>query len=413
MQLRVFAPLANRSTYRRWAGLILGGALLMPYMMVADLALSGVRDTDPAVGAASLADPVTFLAVLPVVAVTGLVLPIRAMSISAARLLFGVRLEAHEAEAQTWPQRWRTATWFTVLAGLGGVVSGLTLAMVPFAIWLCVVPFTGDVLVDGPLAAQTGWAAAWMLPVGLAIVPALIYVVAGAGAVLARLAPVVLGPTPEDRLAAAERRSSRLAERNRLARELHDSVGHALSVVTVQAAAAGRVLSADPEFAHRALGAIEDSARGALEDLDYVLGLLREEDAPDALEPTLAALDDLVRSTGLSVRYDVVGPVDQVPRTVSREAYRVVQEGLTNALRHGDSSAGAGLRVAVVDEHLEVEMTNTVTGRPIRVRLGGGRGLRGMRERVELLRGDFDAGEVDGQWRLRARFPLRASGVRP
>ena len=88
-----------------------------------------------------------------------------------------------------------------------------------------------------------------------------------------------------------------LAERNRLARELHDSVGHALSIVTVQAGAAGRVLGGDPEFARQALTAIETSARNGLRDLDHVLGLLRDDAASRAPTPTLADLQRLVDSS--------------------------------------------------------------------------------------------------------------------
>ena len=115
----------------------------------------------------------------------------------------------------------------------------------------------------------------------LALVP-LVWVAAGAGALLARLAPVLLGPTPAERIAI-------LAERNRVARELHDSVGHALGVVSIQAAAAERVLDRDPAFAREALRHIAASARDGQRDLDHVLGLLREE--PSAPAPDLGDLD--------------------------------------------------------------------------------------------------------------------------
>lgn len=309
--LRLSAPLRSRLTYRRWSGLIVGGALVMPYLMVGDLvttAWSGQGSRS----LLALVDPGVFLAALPVIAVTGLVLPIRAVAISAARALFGVHLDVPESDARTWPQRWRTAAWFTALLGLGGVVSGLTLALLPFAAWLVTYPLTGDWLGGASEARMPGgWPAAWTVPLGLLVPPLLAYAVAGAGAVLGRMAPPLLGPTPEDRLAAAERRSEQLAERNRLARELHDSVGHALSVVTVQAAAGGRVLDTDPAFARRALAAIEESARGALEDLDYVLGLLREEEADSAPEPTLDDLGDLLGATGLQADVRIDGPMPQ------------------------------------------------------------------------------------------------------
>ncbi|TMR19116.1 histidine kinase [Nonomuraea turkmeniaca] len=105
-----------------------------------------------------------------------------------------------------------------------------------------------------------GWVAALWAVGGLALLAALVAMAAGAGALLARLAPVLLGPTPSERLAAAEEHARTLAERNRLARELHDSVGHALSVVTLRAAAAGQVLDHDPATARSALAAMRATA---------------------------------------------------------------------------------------------------------------------------------------------------------
>ena len=166
---------------------------------------------------------------------------------------------------------------------------------------------------------------------------------------LARWAPELLGPTPEDRLAAAEARAADLAVRNRLARELHDSVGHALSAVTLQASAARRVLDSDPEFVREALAAIEDTTRRTVGELDAVLGVLRDADSPGgapglrrlasapAPAPTLAAdLDGLLRRTragGLRVAAAVEADPEALPPLVSREAYRIVQEALSNALR--------------------------------------------------------------------------------
>ena len=110
-----------------------------------------------------------------------------------------------------------------------------------------------------------------------------VYAVAGLGALAATMAPVLLGPSPADRIAALEARERRLAERNRLARELHDSVGHALTATTLQAGAARAVFDSDPEFARRALAAIEEVGRTAMDDLDHVLGVLR--DAGDTDRP--------------------------------------------------------------------------------------------------------------------------------
>jgi signal transduction histidine kinase len=324
-----------------------------------------------------------------------------------------------------------------------------------------------------------GWAAA-----GLALLAALVAMAAGAGELLARLAPVLLGPTPAERLAAAEEHARTLAERNRLARELHDSVGHALSVVTLQAAAAGRVLDRDPATARTALVAIEQSARTALEDLDHVLGVLRDDrdtrgnrngrddregressdlregrqgrdtsssasgragggdgsggggrggrsghghafpddDDRTALAPqaTLADLGELVATSGARVRQEV-GDLSGVPALVSREAYRLLQEALTNAIKHGEGPVH--LTAAVKGDDLRLEVINGCTaGTRDHTRDGGGarargrerartggRGVAGMHERVRLLRGDLDAGPTETGWRVSARLPLRSS----
>jgi signal transduction histidine kinase len=257
-------------------------------------------------------------------------------------------------------------------------------------------------------------------PLGLAALLALLLLNAGAGALLARCAPVLLGPTPAERLAAAERRSLVLAQRNRLARELHDSVGHALTAVTIQAGAARRVLHRDPAFAEEALLAIEEVARAAVGELDTVLGILREDaddgrpadGARDATGPTLAALDPLIRQLGLAGVPVVArtGPgVAALPDALSREAYRIVQEGLTNVLRHA-GSVPATLTLDIDQGRLTVELTNPMgAARPSRP--GGGRGLRGVAERAAARGGGCESGRTaDGSgWRLAVWLPVGAA----
>ncbi|MEV5890208.1 sensor histidine kinase [Nonomuraea fuscirosea] len=426
----------RRNLPRRWACLILGGALLMPYMMVGVL-ISGVVRGRPA----DLLLPLevgVFVAMLPVVAVTGLFLPVRALELNAAQGLLGARVETPPRQAgRSWQERRRTAAWFTLHLGVGGVVSGCTLAIVPFTMFTLALPFTGGTRMLGMDVAPGLPAAAWALA-GLALLAALVVLAAGAGELLARLAPVLLGPTPSERLAAAEERARTLAERNRLARELHDSVGHALSVVTLQAAAAGKILDRDPGTARTALAAIEHSARSALEDLDHVLGVLRHgeeprspaaperdhrekalgsspdsaalEQAPDreagrrAPQATLADLGTLVDASGAEVHQDV-GDLSGVPAMVSREAYRIMQEALTNAIRHGRGPVR--LTAAVEDGELRLEVAND--GRRGSATRTGGRGVAGMRERVRLLRGDLQAGPTETGWQVTARLPLRSS----
>lgn len=230
---------------------------------------------------------------------------------------------------------------------------------------------------------------------------------AAAGALLARQAPVLLGPTPADRLAAAERRATELAERNRLARELHDSVGHALSAVTLQAGAARRVLDSDPGFVREALAAIEETTRRTVGELDSVLGLLRQDDdnTTQLDGPTLDTLDGLLARSGVPVSLSADGDLAAVPAPVSREAYRIVQEGLSNALRHAGASP-VTLWIALRGEELEIMMENPLPDTAPVVRPGGGRGVRGIAERAALLGGRAQAGAQGAVWLLCARLPL-------
>jgi signal transduction histidine kinase len=239
----------------------------------------------------------------------------------------------------------------------------------------------------------------------------LLHAASTGGAALARLAPRVLGPTRTERmaaeLAAAHAAERALAERNRLARELHDSVGHALTITTLQAGAAARVLHTDPAFVATALDAIAEAGRAALADLDHVLGLLRDEGGGDrAPQPDLGDLDALVdgaRSAGVPVELRREGATGVVPRAVSREAYRIVQEGFTNALRHA-GPVPVDVRVTVTADAVELELTNPLVAGT--ARHGGGRGIAGMRERVSVLRGELSAGPDGGRWRVAARLPV-------
>ncbi|MFI6316157.1 sensor histidine kinase [Nonomuraea sp. NPDC050556] len=389
-----------RVLFRRWAGLILGGALLMPYMM-AGVLIAGVSNGGDLL--LPMQVPI-YLASIPVIALTGLFLPVRAFEVSAAQGLFGAQVEPPRTK-RTWQERRRTSAWFTLHLAIGGLVSGFTLAIVPFAIWTWTLPFFGNPSgVTGTHIDPGLGALPWSLA-GLAFLVLLTFMAAGGGLLLAKTAPRLLGPTPAERLAAAEDQARTLAERNRLARELHDSVGHALSVVTLQAAAAGRILDRkeDPDPTVRgALTAIEQSARSALEDLDHVLGVLREGDGTRQPQATLADLDALITSSGAEVITDI-SDLSPVPAVVSREAYRIVQEALTNAIKHGEGPVR--LAAAVRGEDLELQVSNRTAGANGH---GGGRGIHGMRERVRLLRGDLEAGQADGQWMVSVRLPLRS-----
>lgn len=394
----------------RWVHLILGGALLMPYWLLGSVFVGPLAGADGMFTNSLTVQFGSYAVALPLAAVTALFPLTRPMSVAAARLLCGVPPDRFaEGPAKSRAAKVRTAGWFTLHLGLGGLISGASLALPPFAVTTMLLPFSAALRhwVRAPAWLDRPWVLALAPVAGIAMLVALAACAAGAGALLARQAPVLLGPTPADRLAAAERRAAELAQRNRLARELHDSVGHALSAVTLQASAARRVLDRDPAFVREALTAIEETTRRTLGELDTVLGLLRQEDESDrAAGPTLEDLDTLLRHSGLAVSCTVRGDPAEAPEPLSRDAYRIVQEGLSNALRHGGAPP-VSLLISMEDGELRILMENPVpAGAPV-LRPGGGRGVRGIAERAVLLGGHAEAGPVDGHWRLSARLPLR------
>jgi signal transduction histidine kinase len=203
-------------------------------------------------------------------------------------------------------------------------------------------------------------------------------------------------------------------ERVRIARELHDIVAHSLSVMVVQAGAGQRQIASDPQGALRSLENVDGAARQAELELGQLLVLLADESSTGARDgPGL--IDELVRrasASGLPVTCRFIGAHDTLPADLSDAAYRVAQEGLTNALKHAPGAPvhvtlDAGGSAALVT----VENDPPPLGGPSELGGSGGQhGIRGMRERVEDCDGTFEAGPTaDGGWRVTARLPLRAA----
>ena len=200
-----------------------------------------------------------------------------------------------------------------------------------------------------------------------------------------------------------------IEERARIARELHDVVSHAISVTVLQARGARRSLDDDPVAAREALDAIEHTNAQALGDMRRLLAVLRdtEADTLTAPQPSLARVEDLAgdfRDAGLKVSVTVSGQVGEVPPGVDLSAYRIVQESLTNVLRHAPGACAA-VEVRCGTDELAVEVTNTPpTARANQS--GTGHGLLGVRERVAVVGGDLEAGPTsDGGYQVRARLP--------
>ena len=207
-----------------------------------------------------------------------------------------------------------------------------------------------------------------------------------------------------------EARAAVAEERRRLARELHDIVAHSVSVIAVQAEAGESLVSRDPARAEESFRAIQQASRQALVELRRLLGLLRAETAGPALDPQprlaqLPALLEQLRGAGLPVELTVEGQVHQLPPSVDLSAYRILQEALTNALKHA-GSASATVCVRYRSDEVELEVADDGSG-PAGSSNGGGHGLVGIRERVALYGGRFEAGPIDGGgFRVRARLPL-------
>ncbi|QIJ66644.1 histidine kinase [Streptomyces sp. JB150] len=208
--------------------------------------------------------------------------------------------------------------------------------------------------------------------------------------------------TAQQTVTAHERsRRTLLEERTTIARELHDVVAHHMSVVAIQAEAAPYRVENPPPELERAFATIRENAVAALTELRRVLGVVRAEDyeAPDAPQPTLADLDALlanVRDAGLDVGKTVTGAVRELPQGVELSAYRIVQEALSNTLRHAPG-ASARVEIGYVLGGLGLRVVNTAPPAPSLVKPspGAGHGITGMRERVSMLGGEMTAGPTD------------------
>ena len=219
----------------------------------------------------------------------------------------------------------------------------------------------------------------------------------------------------KERAAQAERareeraRAAVADERARIARELHDVVGHSVSVMTVQASAVRRLLRPHQERQREALLVVEQTGREALAEMRRMVGVLRRPEEAPALapQPSLEHLDKLIehaREAGLPVELSIEGTPEQLPAGIDLTAYRLVQEGLTNALKHAQARH-ADVLVRYGDGHVEVTVSDD--GHGVGSGDGGGHGLVGMRERVSVYGGKLEAGPREGGgFQLRARLPL-------
>ncbi len=208
------------------------------------------------------------------------------------------------------------------------------------------------------------------------------------------------------------------AERARIAHDLHDIVSHNVSVMVIQAGAARHVLETEPDQAEAALLAVESAGRDTMAELRHLLGLLAPQasgEAEDELSPQpslsrLSPLIDRIAFAGLPVEVRISGEPRPLPTGVDVTAYRIIQEALTNALKHGDG-VKAEVTVRYADHALRVEILNSgpsvLTGGRAATVSGEGRGLLGLKQRVAVYGGDLDARRrIGGGFRVRAKIPL-------
>jgi signal transduction histidine kinase len=207
-----------------------------------------------------------------------------------------------------------------------------------------------------------------------------------------------------EREAARERRLAAAEERTRIARELHDSAAHAINIVLVQAGAARLLHQRDPARSQQAIVTIERVARSTIGEIDQLVHALRDAAPGQAPPADPAAVDELLdqhRAAGLSIATDVRGASRELPRSVAWATYRILQEALTNATRHGCGSADVA--VWFQPRAVEIKVTNPVATNGCAP--GGGHGIVGMRERATVLGGTLETHADDGTFSLHARLP--------
>lgn len=211
-----------------------------------------------------------------------------------------------------------------------------------------------------------------------------------------------------------EARRAVAEERSRIARELHDVVSHTIAVSVLQARGSRRLVGRDDGAVVQALDAIEATNRAALSDMRRLLSLLRDADDPKgSLDPAptldrLADLVDQVRAAGVTVQLDIEGERLPITPGVELSAYRIVQEALTNVVKHGGPGASAVVRIRYRAEDLGVEVESTVAEGEEQASEPGGHGLVGIRERATVVGGSVQVGPFPGGWRVAAAMPYLA-----
>jgi signal transduction histidine kinase len=298
--------------------------------------------------------------------------------------------------------------WFRHRAPLAVLAGTLLAYVVQAAILGPVLPVAVSVACYTVARRDGSWRGAGTAILGVLVVASTVVVIGPAGlaptytaVLLVAVLAGALGAAREARVGAATR-AAVLEERLRIARDLHDVVGHGMGAITVQAGAGRMALDAGADDdARRALVTIEQAGRGVLRDVRWLVGVLRERPQQASLAD-LAVLADAARGAGLAVEVTIDGTVDGVPAATAEAAYRIAQESLTNVLRHSGADR-AQMRIGI-DEAVTLSVLDDGAG----TTAAEGNGIRGMRERAAAVGGDLHAGpRADGPgWEITARLPI-------
>jgi signal transduction histidine kinase len=323
--------------------------------------------------------------------------------------------------AGTLPLAWRRRAPFWVSIVLYGVLAGRALAADPleiYATFLALLVATYTVASYAPLRDA-------LLSAGFSALALSVAVVQGSGTDAAPdpLASAVLFGTVwlVGRVVGVRNERARAlhaardqhaaeavaAERERIAREMHDVVSHSLAAIVMQAGGARNVLATDPDRTAASLTSIEDTARRGLAEMRRLLGMLGEGDAELGPQPGVERLDELVselRTAGLDVTLEHRGEPRRLPAAVDVSAYRIVQEALTNVMKHAGECRARVVLDWADEERLRVTVADDGAG-PGAQEAVGGRGLVGMRERAHVLGGTFEAGPAHPGFRVDVGLP--------
>ena len=400
--------------WRRLLVLLIGGVVALPYVAVVIWAVTAWNE----IGDRATSLPIAALGVVVFVllCVPAFLSVIRALERTLAEQLLELSIPVPPRRPRA-ADRGRGALFYFGHVFSGALLLFTVVILLPSALVLTLDPGQTHDLTSELLGTEVGATATMLPPVLIQVIAlGLVFVCTGLtiaeGYFLPHYALILLGPSAADRAELAGRERVRQFRRTVLAREVHDSIGHALTVTTMQAAVAKRSLHTDPTLAEAAVDEIARTGREAVAELDLVLSLLRSEaelgadGEPDTARPPRRTFHDIerlaeeARSVGHPTRLSIVGDTGELSPVVVDELHRIVREVVTNSLRH---SSAPELSVSVTSEGEDVTVlaSNPSTAKSV----SPGRGLTGIRDRVDVLGGRVRWRVSEGIWSLEAVLP--------